>query len=508
MTLLIDGNSLTIEDLIRVSKEPGIRVILSETAKINIKKSKDNLLKQIQEDKPLYGINTGFGFLSNTKISLKDSLKLQINLIRSHSIGTGNPLSKEIVRAMLLLRANALSKGYSGVSISLIEKILELLNLDIYPYIPEQGSLGASGDLAPLSHLALCLIGEGECFIGNARIPTSTIFKEKNISPIILNYKEGLALINGTQMMAAFSCFCVDKAYKLLKNSLISSCMCIEALRGTDKAFDNRVSELRPHHGQIKISENLKLLLHNSPNLKEHKTCSKVQDAYSIRCIPQILGPVLETIDFVSNILKKEINSVTDNPLVFTNEVISAGNFHGEYLALAMDYLKIAVSELGSHSERLIERLVNPDLSCLPPFLVNKPGLNSGFMIAQYVAASLVSENKVLSHPASVDSISSSANQEDHVSMGAISARNAYAVINNVEKIIALNYLVSAQGIDFLDKKPSLILENVYKLIRQEISFLDEDRVLYTDLEKLTKLIDKNILIDKVKEHNSDLFNF
>jgi len=508
MTFLIGTNDLTIKDIINVSENINIKVAICPKAKNNIINSNNNLLKQIKEDKVIYGVNTGFGNLSNTKISLKDSLKLQVNLIRSHSVGVGANLSKEIIRAMMLLRINALAKGYSGVNFQLLEKIIELLNKDIYPYVPEQGSLGASGDLAPLSHLALCLIGEGECIVEGKRIATKDVFKEKNINPIVLNYKEGLALINGTQMMAAFACFSVAKAKNLLKHTLISSTMCIEALRGTDKAFDQKVNMLRNHYGQDKVAKIIRAILKDSPNLKAHKTCSKVQDAYSIRCIPQILGPILETIDFVSNIVEKEINSVTDNPLVFEDEIISAGNFHGEYLALSMDYLKIAISELGNHSHCLIERLVNPNLSCLPAFLVKTPGLNSGFMIAQYVAASLVSENKVLAHPASVDSIPSSANQEDHVSMGAIAARHAYKVISNVEKILAINIFSACQALDFIDDKPSVLLEFIYKTIREKISFVDEDRALYKDIEIIIELINSGFFINKLKEIKVDLFDF
>lgn len=499
-SIKIDGNSLKINDVIEVSNNY-ILVELSKSCLGKITKSRKTVDRILNSENIVYGINTGFGTLASIKIKRSDTATLQENLIKSHAVGVGASLSKNIVRAMMLLRANALAKGFSGVRPCLIEKLLELLNKDVYPYIPSQGSVGASGDLAPLSHLALVLIGDGECIEDGKRTSTKNIFKNKNISPIVLEAKEGLGLINGTQMMSALASHVVFRAYNLLSHAILGSAMSLEALRGTDKAFDERIQNVRPHIGQIRVAEILREFLKDSENLKDHKNCSKVQDAYTLRCIPQILGPVLDTINYVSQIIETEINSATDNPLIFDDDVISGGNFHGECLALAMDFIKIALSEIGSHSERLTERLVNPALSGLPAFLIKNSGLNSGLMIAQYTAAALVSEDKVLAHPASVDSIPTSANQEDHVSMGSIASMNALKVLENVEKIVSINLICAAQGIDFLDKKPSKIVLKAHEDIRKLVSFIDKDRELYLDLEKIIALI-INKRLDSIKNFN------
>lgn len=493
--ILINGENLSINDVINVCLN-NFKVEISKSSKEKIIKSRAKVNEILNKNKTVYGINTGFGDLANKKV--EDLKMLQENLIISHSVGVGEAFSKEIVRAIIMLRANALAKGFSGVRIELVEKLLELLNKDVYSYIPAQGSVGASGDLAPLSHLALCLIGKGECISSGERIPSLNVFKEKNILPITLEAKEGLGLINGTQMMGAISVLVVSRAKNLIKNAIISAGISLEALRGTDKAFDEKVHATRPHLGQIKVAELLRSILKGSKNISSHVDCKKVQDAYSLRCIPQIIGPVLDTLNFVTKIVETEINSATDNPLVFENEIISAGNFHGEYLALAMDFLKIAIAEIGSHSERLTERLINPHLSGLPAFLAKDSGLNSGLMIAQYTAAALVSENKTLAHPASVDSIPTSANQEDHVSMGSISARHALMVLENVEKIVAINLLCACQGIDFISEKPSPLVQKVHSFVREKISFMDKDRILYLDIEKSLKIVKTGIIADLI----------
>lgn len=487
-SIKIDGNSLSVENVIEVSNEHYL-VELAKTSLTKITKSRATIKKILDSSDTVYGINTGFGTLASVKIDKNDTAKLQENLIKSHAVGLGSKLSKEIVRGIMLLRVNALSKGFSGVRPIVIEKLIELLNKDVYPYIPSQGSLGASGDLAPLSHLALVLTGEGECVENEERVTTSFVFEKKNISPIILEAKEGLGLINGTQMMSAISCHVVSRAYNLLDYALLSSAISIESLKGTDKAFSEKIQRVRPHKGQNTVAKILRSLLKDSENIKSHKNCSKVQDAYTLRCIPQILGPVLDTINYVNKIIETEINSATDNPLIFDDEVISGGNFHGECLAFAMDFIKIAIAEIGNHSERLTERLVNPALSGLPAFLIKDSGLNSGLMIAQYTAAALVSENKILAHPASVDSIPTSANQEDHVSMGAIASINAFKVLENVEKIVAINLMCACQGLDFLSQKTSPIILSAYKEVRKEVLFLEKDRILYKDIEKMVDII-------------------
>lgn len=497
----LDGNSLTIDDVIKVSRKLE-KIYLCDESKKRILKSRAFVEQVISEGKTVYGITTGFGELANKPIPPEHAEKLQVNLVRSHSTGVGPALDEATVRAMMLLRLNALAKGYSGVRLELINTLTEMLNKKIYPYIPCQGSVGASGDLAPLSHLALTMIGEGECFVDGKRIDSNKILKENGIEPLKLEAKEGLGLTNGTQLMAAIGCLSVDHAKRLVKNAQIAAGMSLEALKGTAKAFDEKIHMLRPHSGQIRCAENMRNIVEGSEIIASHKNCQKVQDAYTLRCIPQVYGAVMDTIDFVEKTLTIEINSATDNPLIFPeeNEAISGGNFHGEPLAFAMDYLGIAISEIGNISERTIDRLVNPYKSGLPPFLTAKDGLNSGFMIAQYTAASLVSENKVLTHPASVDSIPTSAGQEDHVSMGPISARHARDIINNVENVIAVEMLTAAQGIDFWNEHPGQGTLIAYNTIRKYIPYLDEDRVLYKDMEIARNLINNGTIIEEVSK--------
>ncbi|MFI5265051.1 MAG: histidine ammonia-lyase, partial [Candidatus Kapaibacterium sp.] len=456
----LDGNSLTISDVAKAARTEISDFSLSSDSLSRVLASRTLVDDWVAKGETIYGITTGFGEFANVSIPLSQIKQLQQNLLRSHSAGVGIPLRVEVVRAMLLLRANALAKGYSGVRPIVIEQLLLFLKLDLLPVIPSRGSVGSSGDLAPLAHLALALTGEGMISIPNTdgsrkTIDTAEALKLFKVTPLRLEAKEGLALINGTQMMSAIGSLALDKAKRLAGLADISASMSFEALRATDKAFDPRLSDARPHTGQREVALHMLQLTHASEIRNSHlENDTRVQDAYSLRCIPQVHGAVRDTIRFVEQVLTTEINSATDNPLVTPNADgsgahLEGGNFHGEPIALVLDYLAIAISELASISERRTERLVNGALSFgLPRFLTPKGGLHSGLMIAQYTAASLVSENKVLSHPASVDSIPTSANQEDHNSMGSVAALKLEPVIDNVESVIAIEMLCAAQGID------------------------------------------------------------
>lgn len=497
----IDGNSLTIKDVVTVSRHYE-KVKLADNAVEKIIKSRNFVEKILRENKTVYGINTGFGELANRFISAEDSAKLQENLIRSHAVGVGEPLPEDVARGIMLLRANALSKGHSGVRKELIDFLVQLLNMRVYPYIPSQGSVGASGDLAPLAHLALVITGEGECFVRGKRRPAHQILEEKGLIPMKLLAKEGLGLINGTQVMAAIGCLVKEDAELLLKNAQVAGSMSLEALKGTARAFDEKIHALRPYPGQVKVAANIRKLIAGSEIISSHVNCEKVQDAYTLRCMAQVLGPIADTLDYAGKVLSIEINSATDNPLIFPEEeeVISGGNFHGEPLAFIMDYMCIAISEIASISERTIDRMVNPHVSGLPPFLSRKSGLNSGFMIAQYTAAALVSENKVLAHPSSVDSIPTSAGQEDHVSMGLIAARNAAEIVKNVQQVMAIEMLCAAQGIDFHEYAPGAGTKAAHRVIREHVAPLDEDRILYQDMAKVRELVISGTIVAAVEE--------
>jgi histidine ammonia-lyase len=499
--VIIDGNTLTIEDVINVAKNfEEVSLCSDSIEKIN--SSRAFVDKVVKEERAVYGINTGFGEFANKSISSNEAVQLQLNFARSHSVGVGVPFPEDVVRGIILLRANSLAKGFSGVRLVVIQTLLEFLNKKIYPYVPSQGSVGASGDLAPLAHLALALIGEGECLVDGKRVEAAEILKEQDIKPLELKAKEGLGLTNGTQAMASLGCLAVTEAANLVKNAQIAGAMSLEALLGTAKAFNAKIHELRPHPGQIRCASNMRNLLEGSNIIESHKDCSKVQDAYTLRCMPQVYGAVIDTITYVENVLSIEINSATDNPLIFPedDEAISGGNFHGEPLAFAMDYLGIALSEIANISERTIDRLVNPHKSGLPPFLINNGGLNSGFMIAQYTAASLVSENKVLAHPASVDSIPTSAGQEDHVSMGTIACRHARDIARNVEHVLAVEMLCAAQGIDFWSFTPGKGTKPAHDKIREHITFMKEDRAIYKDMENARKLINSGEIVRVVSK--------
>ncbi|MBY8997672.1 MAG: histidine ammonia-lyase, partial [Candidatus Thorarchaeota archaeon] len=487
MIVAVDGESLTIEDVIQVARN-NKKVELAVSAIELIKKSRDVIENAIKDGRTVYGVNTGFGELASVLIGPEDLAKLQVNLIRSHSVGVGDPFPIEVVRGMILLRANALAKGYSGIRFEIILTLIEMLNAGVTPVVPQQGSVGSSGDLAPLAHMALVMIGEGEAFYKGERIDGLQALKKAGLKPVVLQAKEGVALINGTQPMTSVGALTVFDALNVVKDTMIASCMSLEALKGTRTALDKRIHEIRAHEGQTDVAAAMRSLLPDSEINQSHADCGIVQDAYSLRCAPQVIGASLDTIRYVQSVIETEINSATDNPLVFADDstVVSGGNFHGQPIALAMDFLGIALAEIANISERRINRLVNPHLSGLPAFLTTEGGLESGMMIAQYTAAALVSENKVLAHPASVDSIPTSADQEDHVSMGTIAARKASSILENVKNVVAIEYMCSAQGIDLLAPlKASEPLEAAKSTIRKVVPKLEDDRTLTPDIEKI-----------------------
>jgi len=508
MTVIIDGESLTIDELVRVARH-GEQVELSEAALDGILASRDVIESALRGHKTVYGVNTGFGDLADVTIEADDVAKLQVNLIRSHSVGVGDPFSEEVVRGMMLLRANALAKGFSGVRLDLIETLLEMLNNGVTPVVPQKGSVGSSGDLAPLAHMALVLIGEGNATFDGKTYSGAEAMQKAGITPICLQAKEGVALINGTQPMCALGALVVYDALELVRNSSIAAAMSLEALRGTRRAFDEKVHLVRRHEGQLEVARTMLGILRDSEINKSHADCGKVQDAYSLRCIPQVLGASLDTIRYVQSVLNIEINSATDNPLVFADgaDVISGGNFHGQPIALVMDFLGIALAEIANISERRINRLVNPHLSALPPFLTTEGGLESGMMIAQYTAAALVSENKVLAHPASVDSIPTSADQEDHVSMGTIAARKAREILENVQNVIAIEFMCAAQGIDLLSPlKPSNPLSSALASIRKVVTMLTDDRPLHKDISEIRLLMQNGVIVKEVEKITGALY--
>ncbi|MFN8671559.1 MAG: histidine ammonia-lyase [Candidatus Sericytochromatia bacterium] len=490
--IILDGNSLDLDKVEKISKKEAL-IELSEESKQKITKSRYIVEKILKSDKIVYGINTGFGFLKNVIIPEDKIEKLQENLIISHSTGVGDYFEEEIARNMLLLRINSLAKGFSGIRLEVIQTLIDFLNKGISPLVPCKGSVGASGDLAPLSHMVLPLMGIGDVLYKNKILSAEEVLKINNLQPITLKAKEGLALINGTQAMTAVACKVLNKAKKMIDTSEFIASMTVDALKGTNQAYRNELHIIRPHQGQIISAKNMFNHLKNSEIMNSHPDCEQVQDAYSLRCIPQVHGAVRDAINYVETVLLTEINSVTDNPIILpdTEEVISGGNFHGEPVAIAMDFLSVALSELGNISERRVERLVNPSLSNgLPAFLTNDGGINSGYMIAQYTAASLVSENKSLAHPASVDSIPTSANQEDHVSMGTIAARKSYDILKNTEYVLSIEALCAAQGLDF--RKPLKTGDGakiMYEKIRNEIPTLNEDRLIHQDIEKARKIL-------------------
>ncbi|HLP27978.1 MAG TPA: histidine ammonia-lyase [Candidatus Didemnitutus sp.] len=499
MTLLLDGSSLTINDLARAAYNNASNVALTDDSRRRVQESRAAVDRWIAESRVVYGMTTGFGEFANVFIPLEDVEKLQENLIISHSAGMGELLPSAVVRAMMILRINALAKGFSGIRETTLDTLIAVVNAGIVPAIPSQGSVGSSGDLAPLSHLALCLIGRGECIVNGNREPSADTLQRHGITPVRLAGKEGLALINGTQMMCAYGALALHRARNLEACADIAGALSLDALRGTDNAFDDRLHQTRPHPGQITSARNLRTLLKGSEIRDSHRTGDgKVQDAYSLRCMPQVHGATRDTIAYVTSVVEREMNSATDNPLIFADDDvhIEGGNFHGQPLALVLDFLAIALSELANISERRTERLVNHALGGLPRFLTPNGGLNSGMMIAQYTAASMVSENKVLAHPASVDSIPTSANQEDHNSMGSIAARKLWTILANVESVIGIEVLCASQGIGLLRPlRSSEPLEAVVRCVRERVPFATEDRVLYHDMEAVRALVSDGSIV-------------
>ncbi len=493
--LSLGSGKLKLEDIKEVAAF-NRKVVLSISAQKKVEKSYKFLQSEINKGKTIYGVNTGFGQLANVKISNEKLKQLQYNLLRSHAVGIGPSVSESVVRSMLLLRAANLAIGHSGVSVGLIKQLLNLLNKGVHPVVPAQGSVGASGDLAPLAHLALVLIGEGKARYKGKVLTGSEALKKAGIKPYVLGAKEGLALINGTQFMSAIGVLNLLEAEYLADLADVTGAMSLEVLRGSYKPFSKEVHDVRPHPGQKLVAKRFRDILTNggtSTISKSHERCNRVQDPYSLRCIPQVHGATRDVLSFVRGVLEVEVNSVTDNPLVFPNQkkVISAGNFHGEILAMAMDNLAIAVSELASISEIRIEKLINPDFSDLPPFLTKDGGVESGFMIVQVAAASIVSENKTLAHPASVDSIPTSVNKEDHVSMGAWGARKANRVIVNVRRVLVMELLCATQGLNFLRPlKAASYLEKIYKEVSNVVPSILHDRAFYEDIERIEKLIE------------------
>jgi histidine ammonia-lyase len=487
----LNGHSLTIEDIVRVARN-GYGVALDPSARAFVPRGSSMVEKWADAGETIYGITTGFGDLASTSISPELSEKLQENLLKSHSCGVGEPFPEEIVRAAMLLRINTLTRGYSGIRLKTLDQMVAYLNEGIHPVIPSQGSVGSSGDLCPLSHLAITLLGLGEVFYRGRRVPTLRALKEAGLKPLDgLGPKEGLALNNGTAMTTAVSALSLYDALELAKAVDVAAALSLEALHGVPDAFDPRIHELRPHIGQKLVASNIRRLIEGSEIVEAYRG-KRVQDAYSLRCIPQVHGASRDAMDFVRQKIEIEINSVTDNPLIFPaeGEVLSGGNFHAQPIALAMDFLGIAVAELADISERRVARLVDHKLSGLPRFLIKNSGLNSGLMIPQYTCAALVSENKVLAHPASVDSIPTSANQEDHVSMGAYAARKARTIVENAQKVAAIEFLVAAQALDFsAPLKPGKGTGAAYRRIRDEVPFLEEDVILYPLIDVVLKLL-------------------
>jgi len=490
MAIELTGNDLTVEQLCRVvfDREP---VALAAAARQGVERSRAVVEKLIAENAVAYGITTGFGDLARVKIEPAQLKAVQRNLLLSHSSGVGEPLSEAETRATLLLRANVLAKGYSGVRPLVVERLCEMLNRGVHPVIPCRGSVGASGDLAPLSHLALVLIGEGEALYDGKRMSGAAAMKAAGLEPIVPEAKEGLALINGTQPTLAVGLLALLEAENLVDTADVATALALDALRGTPVAFDERIQALRPFAGQARTAANLRRLNDGSQIRESHRDCGRVQDAYSLRCTPQVHGAVRDALGYVRGVFETELNAGTDNPLVFAEggEILSGGNFHGQPLALALDVLAMALAQLGNISERRIERLVNPALSDLPAFLTKQPGLHSGFMMAQVTAAALASENKGLAHPASVDSIPTSGN-EDFVSMSMGAALKARRVADNVKTIVAVELLCACQGIDLLAPlKTGKLAQQAHAAVRRAVPPLDADRVLSPDIEAIRRLI-------------------
>jgi histidine ammonia-lyase len=489
-TITLSGSDLSIAQLAAVAA--GARVGFSDSAIAAMRASRAVVDGAVARGEVVYGVNTGFGNFADVRIGAKDLEALQRNLVRSHAAGVGPTLPSLETRALMVLRANVLAKGFSGARVETAQLLIDCLNQGLHPNVPEQGSVGASGDLAPLAHVALLLIGEGECEFKGRAMKAAEALAAAGLKPVTLAAKEGLALINGTQLMTGIAGLALLEAETLARTADVVAAMTVDALLGTDVAFDPRIHAARPHAGQAASARNLRRLLAGSALRESHRNCGRVQDAYSLRCAPQVHGAARDAMGFIRRTIEIEMNSATDNPMVFADAgvLLSGGNFHGEPVAMAADFLSIAVAELGGISERRIERLVNPALSGLPAFLTEEGGLRSGFMMAHVTAAALASENKSLAHPASVDSITTSANKEDHVSMGPIAARQARSVVANVRRILAIETLAAAQAIEFhRPLRTSEALEAVHAVVRGAVPRYDADRIMGPEIEMAAELV-------------------
>ncbi len=502
--IIINGNNLKIEDVVKVARF-NHEVELSDSAIERINRSRESVEKILDEGKVVYGLTTGFGSLANVNISKQDTEILQKNLIMSHAVGVGKPLREEIVRAIMLLRINTFAKGFSGIRMSTVKVLIDMLNKKVFPMVPEKGSVGSSGDLAPLSHMVLVMMGMGEAFLKGKKVTGAEAMKKAGIKPVKLTSKEGLALNNGTPVMTAMAVMAIHDSENLLINSVVSSSLTFEALKANSSCMFERVHLARPHLGQIKVASMMRNLLRGSNLIDSNK--QKVQDAYSIRATPVVIGASLDAMEYVKEKVMIEINSATDNPLIFKGEAHSAANFHGQPIALAMDFLGIAVSELANISERRISRILDPALNeGLPAFLIQNSGVNNGFMIPQYTAAALVSDNKVLAHPSSVDSVPTCANQEDHVSMGTTAARKCLEIIDNTSKVIAIELMIATQGVEMRKEDASRNVRQIIREIRKEIEPLKDDRVMYPDIHKAEQLIRQRKLSKMVDLKKEDIF--
>jgi histidine ammonia-lyase len=501
-TIMIGMSGMTLEKLVKIARQ-GANVKLTAGSAQRLRDTRRLIEKWVEEERTIYGVTTGFGALSDVVISKKDTRRLQGNILMSHAAGVGEPLEEEIVRASMALRIKDLARGHSGIRLETVTHLIALLNWGVCPVMPAKGSVGASGDLAPLAHMSLVLIGQGEALYKGQRMTGGQALSKCGLKPIHLEAGEGLALVNGTQVMTAIGGLAVYDARRLSKVTDIAAAMSLEVLMGSRTEFNKRIHEIRPHPGQAAAADNMERIVQNSEIITSHKDCGRVQDAYTLRCSPQVHGATKDALNYCHRVIETEMNSSTNNPLFFAEnqDFLLGGNFHGQPVALAMDFLSMAAAELANISERRIERLVNPMLSGLPAFLVGDGGLNSGFMIAQYTAAALVSENKVLCHPASVDSIPTSANKEDHVSMGTIASRQCREVLRNTEEVIAIELLCAAQALDlFTNLKPGEGTLEAYRVIRQEIPHLETDRILAADIATMKALIRSGKILTAVEK--------
>lgn len=501
-TVILTGSDLSLEQLGAVAAGAA-RVEISPEAFERIAAARALVDQALAENRVVYGVTTGFGKLAEVRVAAADLRQLQLNLVRSHAAGVGEPLPRAAVRAMMVIRTNTMLRGHSGVRRQVVEKLVEFLHRDLIPVIPSRGSVGASGDLAPSAHMALPLIGEGFLWDNGTAFPAALPLKRAGVEPLVLEAKEGISLLNGTQAMTALGTLACLTCRTLLDAADVAGALSLEALFGSRKAFDRRIHEARPFPGQQITARNLLALTEQSPINESHRDCGRVQDAYSLRCMPQVHGAARDVLAHVEAVMRTEMNSTTDNPMIFCDDgsILSGGNFHGQPVALALDYLAMAMAEIGSISERRIERLVNPDLSGLPAFLASTPGLTSGMMMNQVTAAALVSENKLLAHPASVDSIPTSANKEDHVSMGMTAALKLTPLLGNVGAVLAIELMCAAQALDLLRPLlPGAGCSKAYGLIRERVTFQSTDRATSLDVAALQQLIESGAFTQLLKE--------